>query len=207
LRIARRDNGIRLYEPAANTHEPLEPAERLRNLVLLIAAILAPIPEKSLRSALQHLAHAAPALEGRHSAVGKLIASGDLETQVVDEVRYVWPAGKLIRKIAEEKVRFLAPFDPIVWDRRRFEHFWGWPYRFEAYTPAAKRKLGYYAMPLLWRDDVVGWVNVSNRGGHLDVQSGFSKGEIRDTSFRNEFEAEVDRLRRFFQPRKKLKKA
>ena len=51
-------------------------------------------------------------------------------------------------------VRLLAPFDPIVWDRRRFELLWGWPYRFEAYTPVAKRKLGYYALPLLWRDRV-----------------------------------------------------
>jgi uncharacterized protein YcaQ len=38
-------------------------------------------------------------------------------------------------------VRFLAPFDPIVWDRRRFELFWGWPYRFEAYTPPRTRRL------------------------------------------------------------------
>ena len=49
-------------------------------------------------------------------------------------------------------MRLLAPFDPVVWDRRRFEMFWGWAYRFEAYTPAAKRQLGYYALPLLWRD-------------------------------------------------------
>ena len=37
-------------------------------------------------------------------------------------------------------VRFLAPFDPVVWDRYRFEHLWGWAYRFEAYTPPAKEK-------------------------------------------------------------------
>ncbi len=57
------------------------------------------------------------------------------------------------------RVRFLAPFDPVVWDRRRFEHLWGWPYRFEAYTPSAKRIRGYYAMPLLWCDRVIGWAN------------------------------------------------
>jgi uncharacterized protein YcaQ len=37
----------------------------------------------------------------------------------------------------------------LVHDRDRFELLWAWVYRFEAYTPAAKRKLGYYAMPLL----------------------------------------------------------
>jgi uncharacterized protein YcaQ len=51
-------------------------------------------------------------------------------------------------------VRLLAPFDPVVWDRTRFELFWGWAYRFEAYTPPRLRKLGYYALPLLWRDKV-----------------------------------------------------
>ena len=36
-------------------------------------------------------------------------------------------------------MRLLTPFDPVVWDRRRFELFWGWAYRFEAYTPLPKR--------------------------------------------------------------------
>ena len=47
---------------------------------------------------------------------------------------------------AGDVVRLLAPFDPVVWDRRRFEMLWGWAYRFEAYTPTSKRKLGYYAL-------------------------------------------------------------
>ena len=51
-----------------------------------------------------------------------------------------------------DEVRLLAPFDPVVWDRRRFEVFWGWAYRFEAYTPAPKRVRGYYALPLMWGD-------------------------------------------------------
>jgi len=45
-------------------------------------------------------------------------------------------------------VRSLAPFDPLVLDRRRFEHLWGWAYRFEAYTPLVQRRFGYYAMPV-----------------------------------------------------------
>ena len=64
-------------------------------------------------------------------------------------------------------MRLLAPFDPLVWDRRRFELLWGWAYRFEAYTPAPKRKLGYYALPLLWRDRVIGWANLAVERGRL----------------------------------------
>ena len=74
------------------------------------------------------------------------------------------------------RVRLLAPFDPVVWDRRRFELFWGWPYRFEAYTPLAKRKLGYYALPMLWRDRVVGWANLSVRDGVLQHDARLRRG-------------------------------
>lgn len=67
-----------------------------------------------------------------------------------------------------------APFDPVVWDRRRFELLWGWRYRFEAYTPPAKRQLGYYALPLLWCDQVTGWANLRNDGDRLAAQVGFA---------------------------------
>ena len=205
LRIAGRDKGIRLYEPTSRQHEQIEPGERLRKLVLLIAAILAPVPERSLRAALKHLSHAAPAFEGRHTTLTKLVESGELASGVVDEVRYVWPAGRVTRKRPEHTVRFLAPFDPLVWDRRRFEHLWGWSYRFEAYTPPSKRKLGYYAMPLLWREEVIGWVNVAKKPAGLSVEPGFSGDEPTESSFRNEFEAEVERFGRFLQGREKSK--
>jgi uncharacterized protein YcaQ len=65
-------------------------------------------------------------------------------------VDWYWPRNEEPRSaVATENVRLLAPFDPVVHDRARFEILWGWSYRFEAYTPVAKRKLGYYALPLL----------------------------------------------------------
>jgi uncharacterized protein len=198
IRIAGRMKGIKIYQLAALTHEPLEPAERLRRLVLLIAEILAPLPESSLRAAVQHLRYSAPDLAGRKGAVASLLKSGALESTVADGVRYVWPNGRLKRSEPEEMVRFLAPFDPLVWDRRRFEHFWGWPYRFEAYTPPAKRKLGYYALPLLWRADVIGWVNVLGRGEEITIHAGFVSGQApSEKAFHEAFAAESERLRYF----------
>src|SRR5262249_49176140 len=95
-------------------------------------------------------------------------------------------------------VRLLAPFDPLVHDRDRFELLWGWVYRFEAYTPAAKRKLGYYAMPLLWRDQVIGWANLSVNDGELVSDLGYVASEPRrDSAFRRELEAEFDRVHEF----------
>ena len=88
--------------------------------------------------------------------------------------------------------------DPIVWDRRRFELLWGWAYRFEAYTPAPKRKLGYYALPLLWGDRVIGWGNLSAVDGTLISSLGFSSGEPpRQRGFRRELAAELERVRTF----------
>jgi uncharacterized protein len=95
-------------------------------------------------------------------------------------------------------VRLLAPFDPLVWDRRRFELLWGWPYRFEAYTPVPQRKLGYYALPLLWRDRVVGWGNLSASGGQVQAAFGYAGTQAPgDRRFKRELEAEMDRIRVF----------
>jgi uncharacterized protein YcaQ len=94
-------------------------------------------------------------------------------------------------------VRFLAPFDPVVWDRRRFELFWKWPYRFEAYTPLAKRKLGYYALPMLWRDQVVGWANVSVRDDGVQAELGYVNGAPAGRVFARELDAELERMRLF----------
>jgi uncharacterized protein YcaQ len=92
----------------------------------------------------------------------------------------------------------LTPFDPIVWDRRRFEIFWNWAYRFEAYTPAPKRTLGYYALPLLWRDRVIGWGNVTAADGGLHCSFGYVSGcAPRDAAFRAGLEAELSRMRAF----------
>ena len=98
----------------------------------------------------------------------------------------------------DERVRLLAPFDPLVWDRRRFELFWGWAYRFEAYAPEAKRQHGYYALPLLYRGRVLGWANLSLREGVLTHELGYVAGSApRERAFKRELEAELERMRTF----------
>jgi uncharacterized protein YcaQ len=86
----------------------------------------------------------------------------------------------------------------VVWDRRRFEVFWGWAYRFEAYTPAPKRKLGYYALPLLWNDTVIGWGNLAVVAGTLRTSFGYVDGKPPPSAtFQRGLEAELERLRAF----------
>jgi uncharacterized protein YcaQ len=51
---------------------------------------------------------------------------------------------------------FLAPLDPILWDRNLLGPLYGFDYRWEVYTPAAKRRWGYYVLPVLFGDRLVG---------------------------------------------------
>jgi uncharacterized protein YcaQ len=192
--VAGRDKGIRLYQAARVQEEYLAPADRLRQLVLLIAKILAPIPVRSLLATLRHLRYAAPALKGRQHAVKELLDDGELSAIDVDSVKYLWPKGDMLPDEAPPVVRFLAPFDPLVWDRYRFELFWGWAYRFEAYTPPAKRKMGYYALPLLWKDDVIGWANVSKTSRGVSVEPGFVESKPASRAFRSAYDDEVQRM-------------
>jgi uncharacterized protein len=187
LRIVRRENGIRIYQAAPPPQEPLPLQERLQKLVMLVANILAPVPEKSLREALGHMRHLSDARGVLHAC--------EFERQTIDGVTYLWPASSRPPLTeAPPVVRILAPFDPLIWDRRRFEHLWGWPYRFEAYTPAAKRVRGYYAMPILWRDAIVGWANLSIHAGKLDAQLGFIGKRPSDAGFLSALNEELSAI-------------
>jgi hypothetical protein len=57
------------------------------------------------------------------------------------------------------ELRLLAPFDPVVRDRERVSRLFAFDYMFEAYTPAAKRRYGYYVLPVLERDRLVGRID------------------------------------------------
>ena len=84
-----------------------------------------------------------------------------------------------------------------MWERRRFAHLWGWEYRFEAYTRPELRKLGYYAMPLLWGYDVIGWANVRLTDGRIAADLGFVGARPRDPAFRRGLDAELAAMESF----------
>jgi uncharacterized protein len=202
LRIARRESGVRLYavrEAPASLQAPDE-ARTMDRLVDIVVSKYAPLPASTLARLVMFLRGAVPHWQhARKDALAR--AKARLPSAVVGGHTWYWPAGENPRsrrhQVAEE-VRLFAPFDPVVWDRLRFEVFWDWAYRFEAYTPAVKRVRGYYALPLMWRDAVVGWGNLSVADGRVIPVLGFVKGRApRDAAFRPALEAELARMEAF----------
>ena len=200
LRIARREGGVRLYAARDAHAAATDPAAALDALVDVVVRKYAPLPATSLAQLARRLRHGAPQWHPDLPAA-LLRAKARLAHAHIDGVDWYWPAAEnpaSKRHAPDEGVRLLAPFDPIVWDRRRFELFWGWAYRFEAYTPAPQRVRGYYALPLLWREQVIGWGNVSVACGRLDARLGYASGKApRDAAFRAGLQHELRRMREF----------
>lgn len=197
LRVARREGGVRLYAARDATPAPADPDTALDRLADVVLAKYAPLPQRSLSELVGHLRLGAPQWGNRRAAVLQRLLARSPQAQV-DGVNWVWPEGEnpaSRRHRLDDELRLLAPFDPVAWDRRRFELFWGWAYRFEAYTPAPRRVRGYYALPLLWRGDVPGWGNLAVQDGVLQAQIGWQTGRPpADTAWRPALEAELSRM-------------
>jgi uncharacterized protein len=203
LRIARRDSGTRIYavrEPVAAPPDGATAIARFDALVDVVMHKYAPLPAASLGQLLSLLCVGAPQWRTQRAAA-LARAKQRFSRLRLDGVDWYWPAGESPRSARwrpDDEVRLLTPFDPVVWDRRRFTIFWDWIYRFEAYTPAPKRKLGYYALPLLWRDRVVGWGNLSVIEGALRSTFGYvDRNAPRDPAFHAGLEAELARINLF----------
>jgi uncharacterized protein YcaQ len=200
LRVVKRETGIRIYAVHAHDSTTISPAERGARIDALIDVVVgkyAPLPAASFSMVISRLRYAVPQWRGELPNALKR-AKARFPRVRVDGVDWYFQGEIAAAPEPLDTVRLLAPFDPIVWDRRRFEMLWGWAYRFEAYTPAPKRKFGYYALPLLWRDRVIGWANVSTAGGSLRADFGYVSGRPpRERAFKQTLERELAGLRLF----------
>jgi uncharacterized protein YcaQ len=84
---------------------------------------------------------------------------------------YLATDARIPRRI--EAAALLSPFDPVVWERDRTERMFGFYYRIEIYTPAPKRVYGYYTLPALVDEAIVGRLDLKSdrQAGVLRVQS------------------------------------
>lgn len=113
------------------------------------------------------------------AAIGDLVDAGELAPVTVEG----WTSGgrpakawlhrdaRVPRRV--DATAILTPFDPVVWFRDRAERLFDFEYRIEIYTPAPKRRFGYYSLPVVVGDDVVGRVDLKadRQASRLLVQS------------------------------------
>ena len=148
--------------------------------------------------------------EERNAAFERLEKDGAVTAIRVDGLRfplYMRSEGlplleSVVSGAAESRARleFLAPLDPMLWDRNLIEALWGFRYSWEIYTPAAKRKYGYYVLPVLCGDRFVGRIEpkADRKAKVLTVQNVWLEPGVRQTKkLSGKIDSAVRRLARF----------
>ena len=100
----------------------------------------------------------------------------------------------------KERLEFLAPLDPMLWDRKLIEAVWDYRYSWEIYTPAAKRRYGYYVLPMVYGQNLIGRLEAvaDRKTGILDVRNIWYEYGVRETKKLNHaLEKSIKRLARF----------
>ena len=148
--------------------------------------------------------------EQREAAFEKLEAEGLIQKAAVEGIRF--PVYFLTEDLPlvdavlsddidlTQRLEFLAPLDPMLWDRKLVEAIWDYQYSWEIYTPADKRKYGYYVLPMLYGDKMAGRMEAAadRKAETLVIKNIWYEPGIRQTKKLNAaVDAAIGRLAKF----------
>lgn len=147
---------------------PINKADAHREMLLLAARHLG---IGTARDIADYYRHPVPESKAVLRELAEAGALHPVEVKGWREVGYLHPEARIPRRVNARAL--LSPFDSLVWERARTERIFGFRYRIEIYTPRPKRIYGYYVLPFLLGEELVGRVDLSSdrKGGRLLVHA------------------------------------
>lgn len=183
LMVARRHNFQRVYDLRERVHpnwddrrDLVDPLECRRQQVLLAAKALGCVKENWIADYFR-MTKLDPAIQPATLVKQGLLLSAHVEKWAAPVYIHPDNAG-LLRQALDGKLkatatRLLSPFDPVVWDRKRAIDLFDFDYKLECYTPAEKRRYGYFTLPILRRGALIGRLDAKahRQQGRFEVKS------------------------------------
>lgn len=112
----------------------------------------------------------------------------------IEGIRGEWRVDQtLLNQPFEGRAALLSPFDRLIHDRKRLTELFGFDYQLEIYKPAAKRRWGYYALPILYGDRLIGKLDATTENGTLKIHRIHEDTPFTAT-IRSAVQAEIDDL-------------
>ena len=175
---------------------PSEP-DRLRTLALRAVQARGALTERGI---VEHWRLAGGVARIRE-AVSSLVADGALERLAVEDggTPVLVPAGTELDRSRPSAAVLLSPFENLLWDRPFALRAFGFDHLIEVYKPAPQRRYGYYVLPFLWRDRIVGRADLKSERstGELVVRAFHREDGVRASGALDDaFDRALDRLRR-----------